>query len=64
MGVFTAQYGSTKDQLEELGGKSDRWVNLIVNRYLHRRLVWKAFWGKMWLTIVYPLPVTTLTEDP
>ena len=39
MGVFTDPDGSMKDKLEELGGKVDRWANLIVNGYLHRRLL-------------------------
>ena len=52
-----------KDQLEGLGDKVDRWANLIVNRYLHMRLVWKAFSGTIWSTITYPLPVMMLTED-
>ena len=41
----------------------DRWANLIVNRYLCRRWVCKAFWGTIWSTIAYPLPVMTLTEE-
>ena len=43
MGVFTAPDISMMEQLEELGGKVDIWVNLIVNGYLYRRLVCKAF---------------------
>ena len=39
------------------------WSNLIVNRYLHRRLVWKALWGTIWCTITYPLPVVTLAKE-
>ena len=52
-----------EDQLEELRGKVDRWANLIVNGYLHRRVVWKAFWGEIRLTISCPLPVMTLIEE-
>ena len=63
MGVFTALDGSIKYQLEELGVKVDRRVNLILNGYLHRRLVWKAFWGTIWFTIAYPLPLIMLTEE-
>ena len=63
MGVFTELDGSNKYQLEELRDKVEIWVNLIFNGYLHRRLVWKAFWGAIWSTVVYPLPVTTLTEE-
>ena len=63
MGVFTALDGSMKYELEEIGDKLDRWVNLIVNRYLHRRLVWNALWENIWCTIAYPLPVMTLTEE-
>ena len=62
MGVFTAPAGSMKDQLEELGGKVEIWANLIVNGYLHRRVVRKEFWGTIWRTIVYHLPVMMLTE--
>ena len=49
--------------LDEIGGKVDRWANLIVNSYLHRRLVWKAIRGTTWRTITYPFPVMMLTED-
>ena len=52
-----------KDQLEELWGKLERWENRIVNGYLNRKVVWKAFWVKFWRTIAYPLPVMTLAED-
>ena len=48
MGIFTAPDGSIKDQLEEIGGKVNRWANLIVNGYLHRILVWKFFWKILW----------------
>ena len=51
-----------KNQLEELVGKVEKWSNLIVNKYLPRRLVWKAFWGVIWRKIAYPLPVMMLTE--
>ena len=61
MRVFTSLDGSMKDQLEELGGKSERLANLIVNGYLHRRVRWEAFWGEIWCTIMYPNSVTTLT---
>ena len=44
MGVFTAPDDSMQDKLEELGGKFYIWVKLILKGYLHKRLVWKAFW--------------------
>ena len=50
MGVFNSPDGSMKDQSETSGDKLDRWATLIVNGYLHRRLVWKAFWGTIWHT--------------
>ena len=34
-----------------------------MNRYLHRILVFKTFWGTIWHNIVYHLTVITLTED-
>ena len=46
-----------------ISSKVDRWANLIVNSYLHRRLVWKAIRGTTWRTITYPFPVMMLTED-
>ena len=41
MRFFTVPHGSMKNQLEELGGTVDKWVNLSVNGYSHGRLVWK-----------------------
>ena len=63
MGFFTPPDVSTKYKLEELRVKVDIWDNLIINGYLYMRVVWKVFWGTIWHTIAYPLPVMTLTED-
>lgn len=62
MGVWQAPGGNITQQLEELEGKITTWGNLIVNGYLHRRDIWRAFWGTIWRTISYALPVMTLTE--
>ena len=63
MGIFTDPDSSMKDQLEELRGKVERWANLIMNAYLHSIVVWKTLWGKIWSSIVYPIPLMTLIED-
>jgi hypothetical protein len=38
-----------------------KWTPLLTNGYLHRRLVWRGFWGKLWPALRYPLPATLLT---
>ena len=63
MGVWQTPSGDMTKQLAELNAKLVCWQSYITNGYLHRRVVWRAFWSTIWRTIQYPLPVLTMTPD-
>ena len=63
MGVWQTPAGDMDKQIEELTGKLTSWQGNIKNGYLHRRVIWRAFWSTIWRTIQYPLPAMTMTPE-
>lgn len=51
MGLWQTPTGSINAQLATLSEKVNKRSNLFKNSYLHKKVVWKAFWGTMWRTI-------------
>lgn len=62
MGVVKAPSGTMEGQISKLKNTISKWIPLLTNGYLHRRLVWRGFWGKLWPALRYPLPATTLSS--
>ena len=62
MGVVQAPSGTMEGQISKLKNTISKWTPLLTNGYLHRRLVWRGFWGKLWPALRYPLPATTLSS--
>ena len=61
MGVVQAPSGTMEGQITKLRNTISKWTPLLTNGYLHRRLVWRGFWGKLWPALRYPLPATNLS---
>ena len=40
------------------------WVSKIEDSKMHRRNAWMAFWGTIWRTFKYGIPVMMMTEEP
>ena len=62
MGVIQSPSGTMVGQIEKCKKTISTWTPLLTNGYLHRRLVWRGFWGKLWPALRYPLPATSLTK--
>ena len=62
MGVIQAPSGDMEGQISKLEKIIGKWLPFLTNGYLHRRLVWRGFWGKLWPSLRYPLPAMTLTK--
>ena len=63
MGVWQCASGKMDKQMEMMKTKLMTWVTKIEDGKLHRRNVWMAFWGTIWRTFKYGLPVMTMTEE-
>ena len=61
MGVYAAADGNMRSQLRHFKHKLEEWLTKIEDGHIPRRAVWTAFFRTIWCTIVYALPVTTLT---
>ena len=62
IGVFQAPSGQMKSQLKKLEGIRDKFIPVLTNKYLPQELVWISFWGKLWMSLQYPLPAMSLTQ--
>ena len=62
MGVWQCASGKMDTQIEMMQAKLMNWVAKIEDGKLHRRNAWMAFWGTIWRTFKYGLPVMTMTE--
>ena len=61
MGVWQTPAGDMEKQLSELKDKLTSWQGHISNGYLHRRVIWWAFWSTIWRSVHYPLPAMTFS---
>ena len=62
IGVWQCASGKMDTQIEMMHAKLMNWVAKIEDGKLHRRNAWMAFWGTIWRTFKYGLPVMTMTE--
>ena len=61
MGVYQAPSGKMGDQLLKMKKKIAEFIPVLTNKYLPPRLVYTAFWGKLWPALKYPLPAMSMT---
>ena len=59
-GVYAAADRNMKSQLQHLKHKIDECLTEIEDGHLPRGSLWTAFFGTIWRTIMYALPVTTI----
>lgn len=62
MDVVQALSGTMDGQIKKLNNTISSWTSLLTNGYLHIRLVWRGFWGKLCPALRYLLPATSLLQ--
>lgn len=63
MGVWKTPTGNMKRQIENLENKVSEWMSMLKNGYLRRPVIWRAFWGTIWMAIRYTLPTLSITKS-
>ena len=63
MGLYAAADGNMKSQIRHLKHKLDEWLTKIEDEHLPRGAVRASFFGTIWQTIIYALPVTTISME-
>ena len=63
MDVWQCASRKMDKQIEMMKTKLMAWVTKIEDNKLHRQNAWMAFWGTIWRTFKYGLPVMTMTEE-
>ena len=61
MGVIAAADGNMVGQIKRFEDKLEEWLVKIEDGNLPRKSAWTAFWGKIWRTLTYAIPATTMT---
>ena len=51
MGVWQTPAGDMDRQMDEFKNKLSTWEGFMTNGYLHRRVVWRAFWSTVWRNV-------------
>ena len=62
MGVWQTPLGTMDTQLVVLENQIQEWINMLKNGYLPRHVIWRAFWGTLWMSIHYVLPAINITK--
>ena len=63
MGIWQTPTGGMEKQIEMLKHKVQEWMNMLKNDYLPRHVIWRAFWGTIWMSIRYTLPAITISKN-